>query len=62
MHELFRPRVSRLAIPLGHIARGQIRRTGEQGGGMALTVLILGYLTVIVLVVLIAMAVFTCHL
>ncbi len=33
-----------LAIPFGHIARGQIRRTGEQGAGLALAGLILGYL------------------
>ncbi len=34
-----------LAIPIGHAARSQIRRTGEQGGGMALAGLILGYLS-----------------
>ncbi|QLL10419.1 DUF4190 domain-containing protein [Mycobacterium vicinigordonae] len=32
-----------LAIPFGHIARSQIRRTGEQGSGMALAGLIIGY-------------------
>jgi hypothetical protein len=31
------------AIILGHKARRQIRRTGEQGNGLALTGLILGY-------------------
>jgi Domain of unknown function (DUF4190) len=31
------------AIICGHIARGQIRRTGEQGDGLALAGLILGY-------------------
>ncbi|WP_164863452.1 DUF4190 domain-containing protein [Agromyces sp. LHK192] len=31
------------AIVLGHIARSRIRRTGEQGGGAALTGLIAGY-------------------
>ena len=31
------------AVILGHIAREQIRRTGERGEGMALTGLILGY-------------------
>ena len=31
------------AIILGHMARRQIRATGEQGAGMALTGLILGY-------------------
>lgn len=33
-----------LAVIFGHIARSQIRRTGEQGAGMALAGLILGYL------------------
>jgi hypothetical protein len=33
-------------IVLGHIARSQIRRTGEPGGGMALAGLILGYVVV----------------
>ena len=32
-----------LAVVLGHVARGQIRRTGEAGGGLALAGLILGY-------------------
>ena len=32
------------AIICGHLARRQIRRTGEQGDGMALAGLILGYL------------------
>ena len=32
-----------LAIPFGHIARSQIRRTHEAGAGMALAGLILGY-------------------
>ena len=33
-----------LAVIFGHVARGQIRRTGEAGGGMAMAGLILGYL------------------
>jgi len=33
-----------LAVVLGHIARGQIRRTGESGGGMAMAGLVLGYI------------------
>jgi hypothetical protein len=33
-----------LAVILGHVARGQIRRTGEGGGGLAVGGLILGYL------------------
>lgn len=33
-----------LAIPFGHIARSQIRKTGEEGSGLALAGLILGYI------------------
>jgi type IV secretory pathway VirB2 component (pilin) len=32
------------AVVFGHIARGQVRRTGEGGHGMATTGLILGYI------------------
>jgi len=32
-----------LAIIFGYVARGQIRRTGESGGGLAIAGLILGY-------------------
>jgi hypothetical protein len=32
-----------IAVVTGHIARGQIKRTGESGSGMALAGLILGY-------------------
>ncbi len=39
-----------LAIPIGHTARAQIRRTGEQGDGMALAGLILGYLSLLAVV------------
>jgi Domain of unknown function (DUF4190) len=31
------------AIVLGHMARSQIRRTGEQGAGLALAGLVLGW-------------------
>jgi hypothetical protein len=34
------------AVMLGHVARRQIRRTGEQGAGMALAGLILGWIGV----------------
>lgn len=44
------------AIICGHIARAQIRRTGEQGGAAALTGLILGY--VFTALTLLAIAVF----
>jgi ABC-type thiamin/hydroxymethylpyrimidine transport system permease subunit len=37
-----------LAIVFGHIARGQVRRTGEGGHGMATTGLILGYMVLAV--------------
>jgi hypothetical protein len=40
-----------LAIPVGHVARRQIVRTGEQGDGLALTGLIFGYLGLIVPVI-----------
>lgn len=36
-----------LAIVFGHVARGQIRRTGEAGDGLAVTGLILGWLAVV---------------
>jgi hypothetical protein len=32
-----------VALTLGHIARGQIRRTGEGGAGLAMAGLLLGY-------------------
>ena len=41
------------AIVLGHVARHQIKRTGEQGAGLALAGLILGWATVILGIVLI---------
>jgi hypothetical protein len=34
------------AIILGHVARGQIRRSGDRGDGMAIAGLVLGYLWV----------------
>jgi Domain of unknown function (DUF4190)/Domain of unknown function (DUF1707) len=48
------------AVVLGHIARRQIRQTGEQGDGMALAGLILGYVGLalsVVAVILIAVLV-----
>ena len=39
------------AIVLGHMARRQIRETGEEGDGMALAALILGYIGVAVSVI-----------
>lgn len=44
-----------LAIIFGHLAKVQIRRTGEHGGGMATAGLVLGYLgTALVAVVIIS--------
>lgn len=40
-----------VAIVLGHIARGQIRKTGEGGDGLALAGLIMGYLQVMAVLV-----------
>jgi uncharacterized protein DUF4190/uncharacterized protein DUF1707 len=60
---MFGPLATIPAVVCGHMARSQIRRTGEQGAGMALAGLILGWvgigLTVLVLIaaVLIAAAV-----
>jgi hypothetical protein len=34
------------AVILGHLARGQIRRTGERGDGMAIAGLVLGYMAI----------------
>jgi hypothetical protein len=44
------------AIILGHKARRQIRQTGEQGDGMALTGLVLGYVGTVGLAVLVLAA------
>jgi Domain of unknown function (DUF1707)/Domain of unknown function (DUF4190) len=41
------------AIVFGHMARSQIRRTGEQGAGLALAGLILGWATVILAIIVI---------
>ena len=44
---VFGPLTTIPAIVLGHVARHQIRRTGEQGAGMALAGLLLGWAAVI---------------
>ncbi|NLE98064.1 MAG: DUF4190 domain-containing protein [Propionibacterium sp.] len=46
--------VSLLAIIFGHMARHQIRATGQGGDGMALAGLILGYAGLVVVVVVVA--------
>lgn len=42
------------AIVCGHIARGQIKRTGEQGAGLALAGLMLGWAAVILGILIVA--------
>ena len=56
---VFGPLATIPAIVFGHMARHQIKRTGEQGDGLALAGLILGWATVIlaVLVLIIGLAV-----
>ena len=49
----FGPLATIPAIVLGHVARHQIKRTGEQGGGLALAGLMLGWAVVILGIVLI---------
>lgn len=44
---VFGPLATLPAIVFGHMARGQIKRTGEQGAGLALAGLILGWAAVI---------------
>ena len=54
----FGPLATIPAIVLGHMARSQIRRSGEQGAGLALAGLILGWAAVIlgILVLVLGMA------
>ena len=47
------------AIILGHVARHQIKRTGEQGAGLALAGLILGWATLILVIILIVVGLAT---
>jgi hypothetical protein len=50
---VFGPLAAIPAIVFGHVARHQIKRTGEQGAGLALTGLIFGWAAVILGVLLI---------
>ena len=50
---MFGPVVAIPAIVFGHVARHQIKRTGEQGAGLALAGLMLGWAAVILAIVLI---------
>ena len=40
-----------VAVITGHMARGQIRRTGESGNGFAIAGLVLGYIHLVVAVI-----------
>lgn len=56
---MFGPLATIPAIVFGHMARGQIRRTGEQGAGLALAGLMLGWGAVVLgIVVVIGLAMF----
>lgn len=56
---MFGPLPTIPAIVFGHMARGQIRRTGEQGAGLALAGLVLGWGAVVLgIVVVIGLAMF----
>jgi Domain of unknown function (DUF4190)/Domain of unknown function (DUF1707) len=43
-----------IAIVCGHVARSQIRRTGEQGDGLALAGTVLGYIGVVIPILIVA--------
>jgi peptidyl-prolyl cis-trans isomerase B (cyclophilin B) len=45
-----------IGIVLGHVARGQIKRTGEDGQGLATAALVIGYLQLALTVGVIAVA------
>jgi len=50
---MFGPLATIPAIVFGHVARHQIKRTGEQGAGLALAGLVLGWAAVILAVLLV---------
>jgi hypothetical protein len=50
-----------IAIVCGHVARSQMRRTGEQGEGLAQAGLILGYLGVALPILLVTLIVLVVH-
>ena len=54
---VFGPLATIPAIVFGHMARSQIRRTGEQGAGLALAGLMLGWAAVILGIIVVAAAV-----
>jgi hypothetical protein len=46
------------AIVLGHMALGQIRATGEHGRGLAIAALVLGYASLLLILVVLAVMLF----
>ena len=46
-----------IAVVCGHVARAQIRRNGEQGDGMAVAGLVLGYLGILIPLLLVVLGV-----
>jgi Domain of unknown function (DUF1707)/Domain of unknown function (DUF4190) len=50
------------AIVLGHMARNQIKRTGEQGAGLAIAGLLLGWGAVVFGIIIITVAVASIHM
>jgi hypothetical protein len=50
---MFGPLATIPAIVFGHVARHQVKRTGEQGAGLALAGLIIGWAAVILVILLI---------
>jgi hypothetical protein len=52
----FGPLASIPAIVFGHVARHQIKRTGEQGAGLALAGLILGWAVILGIVLIVGLA------
>jgi len=64
LSQFFAPFIAGIpAIVCGHVARSQIRRTGERGDGMAMAGLVLGYIGVVgpILLVLLAILLIAVH-
>jgi uncharacterized protein DUF4190 len=54
LHSIGLPGVSIVGAILGHVARGQIRRTGDDGAGAALAGIVIGWSVTALYVVLLA--------
>jgi len=50
-----------VAVVCGHVARSQIRKSGEQGDGMAIAGLVLGYLGIAIPLLTVALIVLAAH-